>query len=477
MAEKEEEKKVTKRKPKVKDIKVDEKITEKVIEDKKDEVKEDVKEEVEKNIQETIEQPKEKNNEPVIPLTYDPKEVLKEEKKSNKRSAIIAILLLIIAVALIIVASVCVFSFIREKSNKPTAEDVQLQYTETIENKVEGVIITDVSNVVENVMPSIVAITSETLINSGKFGPSFFNNETYSTGAGSGIIVSKSDTELLILTNNHVIEGADKLSVQFINEKSIKATVKGASPARDIAIISIPLKDIDEETANAIKIATMGDSTKLKVGNGVIAIGNALGYGQSVTTGVISALNRTVSIDNMRNNMIQIDAAINGGNSGGALLNSTGEVIGINSAKYSSNGYSQEASIEGMGFAIPISDVTELITKLMNGETLPEDKRGYLGVSGYMNDEETAKESKLPVGFYVTEIVKGSGAEKAGIQIHDIITNIDGEEVTSFEVIENHLKEKQAGDKVKITLLYESRTGNWKQEEVRVTLSSFKDEN
>ena len=243
------------------------------------------------------------------------------------------------------------------------------------------------------------------------------------------------------------------------------------------AIISIPLKDIDEETANSIKIATMGDSTKLKVGNGVIAIGNALGYGQSVTTGVISALNRTVSIDNMKNDMIQTDAAINGGNSGGALLNASGEVIGINSAKYSSSGYTSEASIEGMGFAIPISDVSDLITKLMNGETLAEDKRGYLGVSGYMNDEETAKESKLPVGFYVTEIVKGSGAEKAGIQVYDIITKIDGKDVTSFEVIENVLKEKQAGDKVKITLLYENRTGNWKQEEVTVTLSSYKDVN
>lgn len=475
MAEKTEEKKVTKRKPKVKDIKVEEEITEEVIED--------IKEEVEKaldDIEEYTEELVEETEEPVIavePLSYDPKEVLKEEKKSNKRSAILAILLLIIAIALIIVAFMAVVNFINDKGNKTTAEDVQLQYTETIENKVEGVVITDVSNVVENVMPSIVAITSETLINSGMFGPSFFNGESYSTGAGSGIIVSKSDTELLILTNNHVVEGADKLSVQFINEKSINATVKGASAARDIAIISIPLSNIDEETANAIKIATMGDSTKLKVGNGVIAIGNALGYGQSVTTGVISALNRTVSIDNMKNDMIQTDAAINGGNSGGALLNASGEVIGINSAKYSSSGYTSEASIEGMGFAIPISDVTDLITKLMNGETLPEDKRGYLGVSGYMNDAETAKESKLPVGFYITDVVKGSGAEKAGIQVYDIITQIDGKEVTSFEVIENHLTDKQAGDKVKITLLYESRTGNWKQEEVTVTLSSYKDVN
>ena len=203
MAEKTEEKIVTKRKPKVKDIKVEEEITEEVIED--------IKEEVEKaldDIEEYTEEPVEETEEPVIavePLSYDPKEVLKEEKKSNKRSAIVAILLLIIAIALIIVAFMTVVNFINNKGDKTTAEDVQLQYTETIENKVEGVVITDVSNVVENVMPSIVAITSETLINSGMFGPSFFNGESYSTGAGSGIIVSKSDTELLILTNNQVV--------------------------------------------------------------------------------------------------------------------------------------------------------------------------------------------------------------------------------------------------------------------------------
>ena len=435
---------------------------------------EETKEPTKKVKIEKVEEPKEV----VQPLSYDPKEILREEKKGNKLSAFIAIILLLIAIALITIAVLFAANKIGLIGEpKKDATNVQLQYTETIENKVEGVVITDVSNVVENVMPSIVAITSKTLINSGMFGPSYFNQESYSTGAGSGIIVSKTDKELLILTNNHVIEGASSLSVQFINEKSIDATVKGTSSARDIAIISIPLSNIDEETANAIKIATMGDSNKLKVGNGVIAIGNALGYGQSVTTGVISALNRTVTIDNMKNNMIQIDAAINGGNSGGALLNGAGEVIGINSAKYSSNAYSSDASIEGMGFAIPISDVTELIEKLMNGETAPEDKKGYLGVSGYMNDAETAKESGLPVGFYITEVTKGSGAEKAGIQAYDIITKIDGKDVTSFEVIETHLADKQAGDKVKLTITYQSRRGSYKTEDVTVTLSSSKDIN
>ena len=401
-------------------------------------------------------------------------------KKTVSIVHIIAIALLLVLIVIISVACIYMIThrdLFNKNDKEPTASNIELKYTETVDSKVEGVYITDVSNVVENVMPSIVAITSKTLINSGMYGPSFFNEETYSTGAGSGIIVSKTDKELLILTNNHVVEGASSLSVQFINEKSIDATIKGASSARDLAIISISLDKIDEETANAIKIATMGDSTKLKVGNGVIAIGNALGYGQSVTTGVISALNRTVSIDNMKNSMIQIDAAINGGNSGGALLNSAGEVIGINSAKYSSSSYTSSASIEGMGFAIPISDVSKLIEQLMNGETLADDERGYLGVSGYMNDEETAKETELPVGFYVTEVVKGGASDKAGIQQYDIITKIEEKDVTSFAVIEEVLATKKAGEKVKLTITYQSRNGKYKTEEVTVTLSSFKEVN
>ena len=401
-------------------------------------------------------------------------------KKTVSIVHIIAIALLLVLIVIISVACIYLITdrdLFNKKDKEQAASNIELKYTETVDSKVEGVYITDVSNVVENVMPSIVAITSKTLINSGMYGPSFFNEETYSTGAGSGIIVSKTDKELLILTNNHVVEGASSLSVQFINEKSIDATIKGASSARDLAIISISLDKIDEETANAIKIATMGDSTKLKVGNGVIAIGNALGYGQSVTTGVISALNRTVSIDNMKNSMIQIDAAINGGNSGGALLNSVGEVIGINSAKYSSSAYTSSASIEGMGFAIPISDVSKLIEQLMNGETLADDERGYLGVSGYMNDEETAKETELPVGFYVTEVVKGGASDKAGIQQYDIITKIEEKDVTSFAVIEEVLATKKAGEKVKLTITYQSRNGKYKTEEVTVTLSSFKEVN
>ena len=244
-----------------------------------------------------------------------------------------------------------------------TKKKIQLKYTTTNTSQKEGIYITDVSDVVEEVMPSIVAITSKTLVSSGYYGPSFFggNQKQYAEGAGSGIIISQTEDELLILTNNHVVEGATELSVQFVNEKSVDATVKGTSSRKDVAVVSVKIDSLDQETINAIKIATMGDSNSLKVGNGIIAIGNALGYGQSVTTGVVSALNREVTIDDITAKMIQIDAAINGGNSGGALLNSVGEVVGINSAKYSSAGTSTSASIEGMGFAIPISDVKELI--------------------------------------------------------------------------------------------------------------------
>lgn len=417
---------------------------------------------------------KKNKNEAVEPITTN------KNEKTNGVLLGISITLVVVGIILICVASVIAFKdggSLNGTTKKEDSTKLELQYTETTNTQSEGVYMIDVSEIVENVMPSIVAITSKTLVNSGMYGPSFFNEETYATGAGSGIIVQKTETDLLVLTNNHVVEDTSSLSVQFIDGTSVDATIKGSSATRDLAIIAIPLKNITKETGEKIKIATMGDSNALKVGNGVIAIGNALGYGQSVTTGVVSALNRTISIDSMKTSMIQIDAAINGGNSGGALLNSKGEVVGINSAKYSSNALSSEASIEGMGFAIPISDVKELIEKLMNGETLSDDEKGYLGVSGYMNDAETAKESKLPIGFYITEVTKGSGADKAGIQAYDIITKIGDKDVTDFNVISDYLADKKAGEKVKLTITYKSRSGNYKTEEVTVTLSDYKDIN
>lgn len=346
---------------------------------------------------------------------------------------------------------------------------VKLQYTETTKNnKSEGVYITDVSDIVENVMPSIVSITSKTLVSSGKFGPSFYSQEQYSEGAGSGIIVSQDDSTLYILTNNHVIEGAQDLSVQFINGKSYDATVKGTSERRDVAVITVQIDSKDKETLEAIKIATMGDSSKLKVGNGIIAIGNALGYGQSVTTGVVSALDREVTIDSFTSKMIQIDAAINGGNSGGALLNINGEVVGINSAKYSSSGTSTSASVEGMGFAIPISDVSELITSLMNGEN---DKGGAsIGVEGYIINDNYSQTYNMPTGFYIARIVSDSGADKSDLEIGNIISKIEGKEVKQLSDLQNVLYEKKSGDKVKLTVKYISGR-EYKEKEIKVTLS------
>lgn len=402
-------------------------------------------------------------------------EVIKDDKikKSSKKKnnsknigiyLIICLFIIIICVAFVIaLRNVGIISF----DGVNPAKKAELNYTTTNNKQKEGIYITDVSEVVEEVMPSIVSITSKTLVKQGLFGPSYYNQEQYQEGAGSGIIISKTDNELLILTNNHVIEGAEELSVQFVNEKSVDATVKGTSERRDVAVIAIKLSDIDKETIEAIKIATIGDSDKLKVGNGIIAIGNALGYGQSVTTGVVSAVNREVAIDNTKSKMIQIDAAINGGNSGGALLNSSGEVVGINSAKYSSGGTSTSASIEGMGFAIPITDVKDLITALMNGE---EDKSdATIGVEGYMVNENQNKAYGIPVGFFIQKVVENGGAAKAGLEKGDIITEIEGEKVEDISDIQDVIYSKKKGDKVKVKISYPSGR-EYKEKEVEITL-------
>ena len=397
-----------------------------------------------------------------------------EEKENNKRKFIYLVIILFIVMifAALVVAlnNAGLLNF--DSLNKITHKNAELKYTETNNKIKEGIYITDVSEVVEEVMPSIVSITSKTLVSSGMFGPFYGGGQQYATGAGSGIIVSKTDSELLILTNNHVVEDAEELSVQFVNEKSVDATVKGTSENKDVAVISVKLSDLDNETIEAIKIATLGDSDKLKVGNGVIAIGNALGYGQSVTTGVVSALNRDLAGDDNDQKMIQIDAAINGGNSGGALLNNKGEVVGINSAKYSSNATSSSASIEGMGFAIPISDVKDLITDLMNGkgDTSESTQGGTIGVEGHMITEAQSKSYGVPVGFYIDKVNKGSGAEKAGLEIGNIITSVEDKDVTTFESMKEVISSKKKGEKVKLTISY-VKGNSYKEKTVEVTVS------
>ncbi len=408
-----------------------------------------------------------RRKEELIDTIIEEKESIQKDKKNNKSKGIylviVIVIILVFAALIVALNNIGLINFdgvIRKKA--------ELNYTTTNTKQKEGVYITDVSEVVEEVMPSIVSITSKTLVSSGMYGPSFFNQNQYAEGAGSGIIISQTDDELLVLTNNHVVEGAEELSVQFVNGKSVDATIKGTSERKDVAIISVRLKSLDSKTLEEIKIATIGDSNKLKVGNGIIAIGNALGYGQSVTTGVVSALEREVTIDNVKNKMIQIDAAINGGNSGGALLNSAGEVVGINSVKYSSSASSSQASIEGMGFAIPISDVKKLIETLMNGKN--DESGGTIGVEGYIITETQSKYNNSPTGFYISKVTNDSGAEKAGLEMGNIITKIEGKEVKAMSDITDVLYQKNKGDKVKLTINYIEKN-KYKEKEVEVTLS------
>lgn len=345
-----------------------------------------------------------------------------------------------------------------------------------------SVVITDVSDVVANVMPSIVSITSTTIVESNNYeslwpfyGGYGDNGQGYEeqVGAGSGIVVKQTDTELLIVTNNHVVSGADSLSIQFVNGTSIEGVTKSTDETADIAIVSIKLSDIDSDTMSSIKIATLGSSDDTMVGEGVVAIGNALGYGQSVTTGVISAKEREISVDNQKMIVLQTDAAINGGNSGGALLNAEGEVIGINVAKYSSSSYSGSASVEGMGFAIPISQATDIINSLMNRETrekVDEEDKGVLGIVGVAVDSTATEIYSLPQGVYIREVVKGGAAEKAGLRATDVITAFDGQSISSMESLQEKLQYYSAGEKVEVTIMRNTE-GGYKEMEAELTLS------
>jgi len=337
-------------------------------------------------------------------------------------------------------------------------------------------VITDVSDVVKNVMPSVVAITSTQLVQSGYsgslydyyFGNGNSNNNQYEeqTGAGSGIIIGQNDTELLIVTNNHVVEGADSLQIQFIDDETVDATIKGTDSEKDLAVVAVKLSDIKKSTLEQIKVATLGDSDELEVGEGTIAIGNALGYGQSVTTGVVSALNREVQYENRTMKLIQTNAAINPGNSGGALLNSKGEVIGINAAKYSSS------SVEGMGFAIPVSSVKDVIEDLMNKETLTKvdsDKKGYLNIYGRDVTSTLSETYSVPTGVYVIEVMEGGAADKAGIEKSNVITKINGETVSSMEDLQSKLEYYEKGTEVTLTIQY-AKGNEYKEKEVKVTL-------
>lgn len=329
--------------------------------------------------------------------------------------------------------------------------------------------VTDVSGIVDAVMPSIVAITNTGIVQSQNF---FGQSQSYeSQSAGSGIIIQEDDTYLYIATNNHVVEGAESLTVQFCDDSTVSAEVKGTDASHDLAVVKVEKSAIDSDTLSVIKVATIGDSTALKVGQATIAIGNALGYGQSVTTGVVSALGRTVSTSDSstgttvtNDNLIQTDAAINPGNSGGALLNTNGEVIGINSVKYS------DTSVEGIGYAIPMEDAQPIITQLITQEKVDESKQAYLGIQGYDVSSDVAKTYNMPQGVYVYQVLSGSAAEKAGLQQGDIITKFDGKTVGSMEELQETLSYYEAGQSVKITIC--SRANNYQEQDLDITLGS-----
>lgn len=374
------------------------------------------------------------------------------------------------------------------KSNKDIPDVGSTNVIENSGTSTEGgVVITDVSSIVSNVMNSVVAITSTTLVQSNYYDNfSYFfgygygydgknSSEYEEQAAGSGIIIEQTDSELLIVTNNHVVEGADSLTIQFVDDESVEGYVKGTDTDSDIAVVAIPLENIKESTLNTIKKATLGNSDEVTVGEGVIAIGNALGYGQSVTTGVISAKDREVTFDNdVAMKLLQTDAAINGGNSGGALINSKGEVIGINVAKYSSSGDSSSASVEGMGFAIPISSVTDIINSLEQRETrtkVADSERGYLGIQGYSVTTEAVQQYSMPQGVYVYEVTKGACADKAGIEATDVITKFDGQSISSMNDLQSVMAYYKAGEQVTVVVAY--RDGReYVEKEVTVTLSS-----
>lgn len=360
-----------------------------------------------------------------------------------------------------------------EQSESAGSEKATATVSSPTLTKSSSVITSDVSSIVENVMPSVVSITNLSVQQVQSFFGGTFEQESKS--AGSGIIISQTDEELLIVTNYHVIENFETLTVTFADESSVEADVKGTDSSHDLAVIAVPLDKISDDTMDAISIATLGDSTKLKAGEPAIAIGNALGYGQSVTVGVISALNRETTTTNQSTGetesdgvkLIQTDAAINPGNSGGALLNANGEVIGINSAKLAST------EVEGMGYAIPISDVSDIIDNLMNQKTkkkVAESDKGYLGIAGWDVTDEDVQKYEVPRGVYVREVIKGGGAEAAGIEVGDVITGLNGTSIGGMEELQNELQYYAAGETVSVTIQVPENKREYVEKTVEVTL-------
>lgn len=412
--------------------------------------------------------------------TYGQPEPSKENKASGKKgflsgrkiAACAGLAVLFGVVAAVCFQGVCYFSSKVLEVNITGGQQIayttdNVKYTNASSGTAIGT--ADVSGIAQQTMPSIVSITSTTEGEGSYdlFGQYYQGQDEVS--AGTGFIVGKNDTELLIATNNHVVDGAKAVSVQFIDEEVYNAKTKGNDSSADLAVIAVKLKDMKKSTLNSIRISALGDSSESKVGEMVVAIGNALGYGQSVTVGYVSAKDREIteqsedgSTQSSKMKVIQTDAAINPGNSGGPLLNMKGEVIGINSSKIAAS------SVEGVGYSIPISEATPIIDELMNREVLTDAQKGYLGISGKTVTEE-ASNFNMPEGVYVAEVSKDGAADKAGIKQGDIITAINGIKVTTIESLKEKANSYKRGTKVKITLK-RSDNGSYVEKELDVTL-------
>lgn len=358
----------------------------------------------------------------------------------------------------------------REETQQIASDAVEQTKVSTKTNE-GSLIVSDVSDIVDEVMPSIVAITN---ISETEYYNWYGQSQTYdSQSCGSGIIVAEDDNNLYIATNNHVVSGANSLTICFSDESTVAAEVKGTDSGSDLAVLSVKKSDMTNDTLAAVKIATMGDSEALKVGQAAIAIGNALGYGQSVTTGVISALGRQITItdsetgNKVTNELIQTDAAINPGNSGGALLNSQGEVIGINSVKYS------DTNVEGMGYAIPMAAASPIINELITREVVDRSQAAFLEIVGVDVTSDVASAYHMPEGIYIAQISEGSAEEAAGLRKGDIITSFDGHSIDSMDTLEDLLQYYAAGTEVDL-VIQRVDNGGYQEMTIPVTLGSKK---
>lgn len=357
-----------------------------------------------------------------------------------------------------------------KEAQAEAAEGVQLN--QTLGQNIEGGVNTgsftggtkDISAIASQAMPSVVSITNKSVQEMRLFGQSqAFESES----RGTGIIIGQTDTELLLVTNHHVVNGADEISVGFVDGEIAEAKRKGSDTGRDLAVLSVKMEELSDKTKGAIRVIELGKSSELQVGEQVVAIGNALGYGQSVTTGIVSALNREVIIENNTNTLIQTDAAINPGNSGGALLNMDGQLVGINSAKYS------DTNVEGMGYAIPVDDVVDIIERLMNRtireEKAPEGEQGFLGITGQDVTSDVSDAYDMPKGVYITSVEEGSGAAAAGLKKGDIITRFDGSSVGTLAELKEQLSYYKTGEQVKLTVSMAAE-GEYQEQVVTVLL-------